>query len=285
MLERTIRYAIRSHAALRELVAARDAALEASRLKSDFVANISHELRTPMNGVVGMTELLLATPLDSRQREYAEAIQISAEAQMTVIRDILDFSKIATGESELDIGEFDVRRTVEEVRSLVAAAAAQKELELTASIDPNVPALLCTDGPRVRRILANLVNNAVKFTPSGNVAIHVTTVDPAAAAPILRFQVSDTGIGLAQDAIERIFDSFTQADSSTTRTYGGTGLGLAIARQLVDMLGGAIDVASILGGGSTFSFTIPCSRTQQPANEPMHDRAAPSPFVGLNSPG
>jgi two-component system sensor histidine kinase/response regulator len=243
-----------------ELRAARDDALRASQLKSDFVANVSHEIRTPLNGVVGMAELLLATELRLDQREYADVIRTSADALMAVINDILDFSKIEAGKMELEAGDFGPRKLVDEVCAIVAGAAAGKGIELIVGADQNVPHSVRADGNRVQQVLGNLLSNAVKFTPSGEVAVRVSATEIQGGRLQLRFEVRDTGIGIASGDAARLFESFAQADSSTTREYGGTGLGLAIAKRLVELMGGRIGVQSTLGRGSTFWFTVPCDR-------------------------
>ncbi len=240
-----------------DLAAARDAAMESSRLKSDFLATMSHEVRTPVNGVIGLTGLLLGTELDSRQRQYAEGVKGAGESLLAVINDILDFSKIEAGKLELEIIDFDLLDVVEGAVALLAENARSKGLRLVATCHPDLPTALRGDPVRLGQILANLGSNAVKFTPEGEVVMHAGLVDTGEGIVMARFDVSDTGIGIAEDDMRRLFEPFSQVDASTTRVYGGTGLGLVISRRLVTAMGGELTVESTVGRGTTFTFTIP----------------------------
>ncbi|GAA1763370.1 hypothetical protein GCM10009712_10000 [Pseudarthrobacter sulfonivorans] len=262
-----------------ELQAAREAALESSRLKSEFLATMSHEIRTPMNGVVGLTALLLETELDQTQQQYAQGVKGAGEALLSLINDILDFSKLEAGKVDLDVRPFDPRGLVEEVAGLLTEPAQAKNLELIAYCEPDVPARLLGDSGRIRQVLLNLASNAVKFTASGEVSIRVTTAPGAAvgSTATVSFEVRDTGIGIDPSHHARLFESFSQADASTTRRYGGTGLGLAICLRLTEAMDGEIGLHSVPDEGSTFWFRIPLP-VAPPTTDPV---PAPGFLAGL----
>lgn len=288
LLTHRVRYIVRASRVLRELrdsqaslLQARDAAIEGTRLKSEFLATVSHETRTPLNGVLGMADWLLDTELTQEQRECAETIRASGQTLLGIIDDLLDFSKIESGKLQLKHLDFDVQRLLEDAVGPFQERARAKGLALSCLVQPQVPAWLRGDPDRLRQILSNLIGNAIKFTERGQIEVHADVDEtpkrqnpieehkPAASGPAkrnnaqlihIRFSVTDTGIGIAPEARTRIFQPFMQADGSASRKYNGAGLGLAICQQLVELMGGSIKVDSEPGHGSAFQFTVPLER-------------------------
>ena len=264
----------RLEAQAHDLAEARDAAEAATRSKSVFLASVSHEIRTPMNGILGFTNLLLDTVLDEEQKDYVETVRVSADALLALINDILDFSKIEAGKLDLESIDFDLATLIQEVSDLLAIKAEQKGLRFASEVDETIARSFRSDPGRLRQVLTNLVNNAIKFTDEGEVVVRVDPTSSSDSRQWVRFAVRDTGIGIPEVAIDRLFAPFSQIDDSLARRHGGAGLGLVISKQCVELLGGAIGVDSVPNVGSTFWFDVPLDEAIKAKSSSVSEPAA-----------
>ncbi|MBT3219552.1 MAG: response regulator [Proteobacteria bacterium] len=247
-----------------ELFKALTVAEGASQARSEFLANMSHELRTPMNGIVGLAELLSRTKLLSRQKDYVDKIKLSSRSLSTIINDVLDFSRMDEGKLELQVLDFNLNTLLSGIKDALGERAKRKQLEFSVLIEDGLPVFLTGDSVRLRQALLNLVGNAIKFTKAGEVKLVVTCESISRAKAAIRFEISDTGSGIAPELREKVFEAFVQADASSTRAHGGTGLGLAIAKQVIKLMGGELGLNSELGRGSTFWFVLPLATREPP---------------------
>ncbi len=264
----------------KDLLKARDAAESANRIKSEFLASMSHEIRTPMNGIVGMVHVLMATPMQAEQREKLSTLASAASTLLNILNDILDISKIEAGRLELDVAPFLPRRMLDDMMALWRPTAVNKGLGLKSQVDPDVPTVMIGDANRIGQIVANYLGNAIKFTERGDVSVRLSGEPHGDGLCRLRVTVTDSGIGIAADTIPRLFEKFSQADTSTTRKFGGTGLGLAICRELAQLMGGEVGVESAPGKGSSFWFAVDC-RLADSTILPMPEASARSRLLAL----